>query len=78
MNNALNSMAQVRIMYNVSFHYSHNDLAHVYRKRVENRVDQIDLTSDVTPQWGDSHTDIPRLREGLVGTQVSLDFYSLF
>lgn len=52
----------------------HNDLPMVYRQRVRNRVDLINLEEDVKPQWGYSHTDIPRLRQGKMGAQ----FWSAF
>jgi len=52
----------------------HNDLAWQYRQRAENHLDDIDLREDVNAQWGFSHTDIPRIREGLLGGQ----FWSLY
>ncbi|CAD5123231.1 DgyrCDS11592 [Dimorphilus gyrociliatus] len=52
----------------------HNDLPMVYRRRVNNRVDLINLEEDVNPQWGASHTDIPRMRQGKMGAQ----FWSAF
>ena len=50
--------------------FRHNDLADVYRKRVENHVDEINLRTNVDLQWGPSNTDIPRMRGGLLGGQV--------
>ena len=49
-----------------------------YRLRTKNQVYTIDLTTDVNsqPAWEDKvdgipgHTDIPKLREGMVGAQV--------
>ena len=42
-----------------------------YRNRISNQVSMVDLNTDVNSQWGYSHTDIPRLRQGQVGGQVS-------
>ncbi|ELT93254.1 hypothetical protein CAPTEDRAFT_215136 [Capitella teleta] len=47
----------------------HNDLPHQYRSKVQNQMEDVDLTQDVNEQWGYSHTDIPRLREGQLGAQ---------
>ncbi len=57
---------------------SHNDLPWQYRKRTRNHVYSVDLDKDLREQdsWvqavgsTDTHTDIPRLREGMVGAQV--------
>lgn len=55
----------------------HNDLPWNVRKFVHNQLGEVNLSSDlgrVDPwarsEW--SHTDIPRLRAGLVGAQVSV------
>ena len=50
-----------------------------YRERTKNQVYTINLESDVNTQdgWKDEkenvpgHTDIPKLRQGMVGAQVS-------
>ena len=55
-------------MYVVDPHCSHNDLAYAIRSLVENQLDEIDLSKHVNRTM----TDIPRLREGLVGAQVIL------
>lgn len=54
----------------------HNDLPWNVRKFVHNQLGEVNLSSDlgkVDPWAGSdwSHTDIPRLRAGLVGAQVS-------
>ena len=51
--------------------HRHNDIAWQYQQRVNNHVYDINLSLDVTEQWGWSHTDIPRLRKGRVGAQVT-------
>ena len=53
------------------FFCRHNDLAFVYRSRVQNHINDIDLQKNVSAQWGPSHTDIPRMQKGLMGGQVS-------
>ena len=55
--------------------FRHNDLPWVYRNRVDNQIYQVNLEEDVNMQWGHSHTDIPRLREGMVGAQVTDNKY---
>ena len=52
----------------------HNDLPFQYRKRVDNRLDGIDLAGDTGTLVPTMHTDIARLRRGRVGAQ----FWSLF
>ena len=47
----------------------HNDLPWQYHKRVNNRLDQLDLADDLTALDNPTHTDIPRLRAGGVGGQ---------
>ncbi len=52
----------------------HNDIPWQYRKRVNNHLDQMDLSQDLTGLKPDLHTDIPRLRKGGVGGQ----FWSVY
>ncbi|XP_064641196.1 dipeptidase 1-like [Lineus longissimus] len=49
----------------------HNDLPWGFNKYAQNHVRSVDLESDlrVTAKWNVTHTDIPRLREGLLGAQ---------
>jgi len=54
-------------------HCSHNDLAYAIRAHFENQLDQVDLTVNGSGMYGaDWQTDIPRLRAGKVGAQVSI------
>ena len=53
---------------------SHNDLAYAIRSLVENQLDKIDLSKHVNRTM----TDIPRLREGLVGAQVILMYVRIY
>ena len=65
-------------------YFRHNDLSAQYRERTKNQVYTIDLTKDVNSQaaWEDKvggvigHTDIPKLRAGMVGAQV-IEIYSV-
>jgi membrane dipeptidase len=52
----------------------HNDLPWQYRKRVDNHLERIDLASDTSKLDPPMHTDIPRLRAGILGAQ----FWSLY
>lgn len=52
----------------------HNDMPGQYRRRVRNQVDKLDLATDLSQLDNPTHTDIPRLREGLVGGQ----FWSVY
>ncbi len=52
----------------------HNDLAENYRERVSDHLDRIDLAGDTAALAEPLHTDIPRLRRGLVGGQ----FWSVY
>lgn len=62
-------------LYKIYIH-SHNDLPYQIRWNFENQLDEVDLTrngsalppGEVGSEW---HTDIPRLRAGKVGGQVS-------
>ena len=47
--------------------HRHNDLAEAIRDLVQDHLNRIDLSKHVNRTM----TDIPRLREGLVGAQVS-------
>ena len=48
----------------------HNDLPWQLYKRFNDSIDDIDFTKDVRSLWPASNTDIPRMREGLLGAQV--------
>ncbi len=52
----------------------HNDLPWQYRRRVDNHVEKIDLSSDTSSLDPPMHTDILRLRHGHVGAQ----FWALY
>jgi len=52
----------------------HNDTPWQYRSRANSRLDGIDLAGGTTDLMPEMHTDIPRLREGMVGGQ----FWSVF
>lgn len=57
----------------VHTHCSHNDLAYAIRAYFENQLDQVDLTVNSSGMYGaDWQTDIPRLRAGKIGAQVSI------
>ena len=45
----------------------HNDIPWQYRVRVQNHLDRLDLAADLTKLQKPTHTDIRRLRQGLVG-----------
>ncbi|XP_072013991.1 dipeptidase 1-like [Amphiura filiformis] len=45
----------------------HNDLPWQFKKEINNEISMIDLNE--RPSWVPTHTDITRLREGLVGAQ---------
>ncbi|KAL3831966.1 hypothetical protein ACJMK2_023654 [Sinanodonta woodiana] len=45
----------------------HNDFAMQFRAFAKNRVNSVDLYGDLQKVWNISHTDIPRLRQGIVG-----------
>ncbi|XP_072013990.1 dipeptidase 1-like [Amphiura filiformis] len=45
----------------------HNDLPWQFKTEVNNEISKVDLNEK--PTWNPTHTDIPRLREGLVGAQ---------
>ena len=60
----------------------HNDLPWNVRKFVHNQLGEVNLSSDLgrVDPWARSdwsHTDIPRLRAGLVGAQVNSTWHSL-
>lgn len=52
----------------------HNDLPWQYRARVKNHVTQLDIRQDQSKLEDPLHTDIPRLRKGMVGAQ----FWSVY
>ena len=52
----------------------HNDIPWQYRQRVDNHLDQMDLSQDLTGLKPALHTDIPRLRAGGMGGQ----FWSVY
>lgn len=60
------------------FFLRHNDLPWNVRKFVHNQLGEVNLSSDLgrVDPWARSdwsHTDIPRLRAGLVGAQVNFN-----
>ena len=57
--------------------FSHNDLPWNLRNTVDNELSRIDLRSDLRLRMRNSHTDIPRLREGMHGAQVWPYFISI-
>ncbi|KOX81309.1 hypothetical protein WN51_00217 [Melipona quadrifasciata] len=66
-----------RILTEVPLIDGHNDLPWNVRKFVHNQLGEVNLSSDLgrVDPWARSdwsHTDIPRLRAGLVGAQVSV------
>lgn len=52
----------------------HNDIPWQYHRRVNNHLLQLDLASDLTQIEHPTHTDLPRLRRGMVGGQ----FWSVY
>ena len=52
----------------------HNDIPWAFRKRVNNRLDRLDLSDDLSRVEPPTHTDIPRLVKGQVGGQ----FWSVY
>jgi membrane dipeptidase len=52
----------------------HNDMPGRYRSRVRNQLEKLDLSADLTLLDQPTHTDIPRLRKGMVGGQ----FWSVY
>lgn len=52
----------------------HNDLPGVYKSRVAGHLDQMPFDSDLTQLERPTHTDLPRLREGMMGGQ----FWSVY
>ena len=55
----------------------HNDLAYQLRDIFKNQLSEIDLLKNTSGQYGAVwQTDIPRLRAGHLGGQVSMDLYS--
>ncbi|GIS69552.1 MAG: membrane dipeptidase [Gammaproteobacteria bacterium] len=52
----------------------HNDIPWAFRKRVNNRLDRLDLWDDLSRVEPPTHTDIPRLVKGQVGGQ----FWSVY
>src|SRR5688572_173870 len=74
---ALNIAAQPaveRILREVPLIDGHNDLPWQYRERVSNQMARIDLRQDQSKLAKPLHTDIPRLRAGLLGAQ----FWSVY
>ena len=63
-----------RILREVPLIDGHNDLPWQYRERTKNRVAEIDLRLDQSKLEKPLHTDIPRLRKGLLGAQ----FWSVY
>jgi membrane dipeptidase len=63
-----------RILREVPLIDGHNDLPWQYRDRVKNQLAKIDLRRDQSKLEKPLHTDIPRLRAGLLGAQ----FWSVY
>src|SRR5687768_4853376 len=63
-----------RILREVPLIDGHNDLPWQYRDRVKNQISKIDLRQDQSKIEKPLHTDIPRLRSGLLGAQ----FWSVY
>lgn len=63
-----------RILREVPLIDGHNDLPWQYRERVKNQLSRIDLRQDQSKLDKPLHTDIPRLRAGLLGAQ----FWSVY
>ncbi|KAK2142314.1 hypothetical protein LSH36_971g00054 [Paralvinella palmiformis] len=66
----------IRILEQYPLVDGHNDLPLVYRARIENQINLVNLSIDVVPQWGPSHTDIPRLRQGKSGAAFWITYVS--
>ena len=61
------------------FVYSHNDLADELRTVFYNQLDRIDLTKNTSGQYGVLwQTDVPRLKAGHVGAQVTAYLTPIF
>lgn len=52
----------------------HNDIPGAYKSRVDNHLDKLDFASDLTQLERPTHTDLPRLKKGMVGGQ----FWSVY
>lgn len=63
-----------RILKEVPLIDGHNDLPWQYRDRVSNQMSRIDIRQDQSQLAKPLHTDIPRLRAGLLGAQ----FWSVY
>lgn len=59
----------LRILRDVPLIDGHNDAPWQYRRRVNNQLDALDLSGDLSTVEPPMHTDIPRLRAGGVGGQ---------
>lgn len=60
--------------------FRHNDLPWNIRKFLRNQINDFELDTDLTQvePWSKSkysHTDLPRLRQGMVGAQVILNIF---
>ncbi|XP_078696301.1 dipeptidase 1-like isoform X2 [Branchiostoma floridae x Branchiostoma belcheri] len=58
-----------RLMEEVPLVDGHNDWPWQLAKNFGNRLSQVNLGNDLRSEYTNSHTDIPRLRQGLVGAQ---------
>ena len=56
----------------------HNDWPYQMRRNRRNVLNNISLYDDFTQYYTPSHTDIPRIREGRLGAQVSQIFCDFF
>jgi hypothetical protein len=66
-----------RLIFQMHPLHRHNGLPNNMRRMLRNQLSKVDFKQNLTgdPAWGyegcpDCHTDIPRLREGLLGSQV--------
>ncbi|MBT5202235.1 MAG: membrane dipeptidase [Gammaproteobacteria bacterium] len=61
------SQRVAKVLENTPLIDGHNDIPWQYRVRVKNHLNQLDLAADLTKLEKPTHTDIARLRKGLVG-----------
>ena len=63
-----------RILSEVPLVDGHNDIPFGYKRRVNNQLEKMDFSTDLSQAEKPTHTDLPRLRKGLVGGQ----FWSVY
>lgn len=54
----------------------HNDLPWQYRVQGNMKVEEVNLRGDLRTVWDPAHTDILRLKAGMLGAQVSIYLYT--